>query len=136
MKKLIQLIAIDRLKSHERTMSRRVGCLVREIKAEGNIRRPIIVDQQSMVVLDGHHRVEALRRIGAARIPVHFVDYLSPNVRVYLRRKYLNMHMIKQAVLYSGITGRVYPMKTTRHLISKQRSSQKILLKRLLKGGE
>lgn len=132
MKNRIQLIAIDKVKSHERTFGRRVDRLVKEIKTEGNIKRPIIVDKRSFMVLDGHHRLAALRRLGAARVPAYLVDYQDPRVRVYLRRKYLNMKMIKQAVLYCGLTSTVFPVKTTRHVIHDRPGMQKVLLSKLL----
>lgn len=132
MKNCIQLIAIDKIRSHERTFSRRVECLVRAIKMEGIIRRPIIVDKQSFIVLDGHHRVEALRRLGAIRVPAYLVDCQSSQVRVYLRRKYLSMKMIKQAVLYCGMTGMEFPVKTTRHLIQNRPGIKNISLAVLL----
>ena len=75
-----------------------MACLVRQIEAEGEISRPIIVDKRSFMVLDGHHRLAALKRLGAIRVPAYLVDYQNPGVRVYLRRKYLSMKMIKQAV--------------------------------------
>lgn len=132
MKNVIQLIAIDGLKSHERTSKRRVEYLVRAIKTEGKVKRPIIIDKQSYVVLDGHHRVEALRSLGASRVPAYLVDYHSQQVRVYLRRKYLYMDMIKQAVLYCGITGQAFPIKTTRHLIQNRPGIKRTPLAKLL----
>ena len=128
----MKLIAIDKVKSHERTLSRRVATLVRQIKEEGSVRRPIIVDKRSLIVLDGHHRVAALRRLGAARVPAYLVDYQSSQVRVYLRRKYLSMKMIKQAVVYSGMTGVEFPIKTTRHVINNRPGIQKVSLAKLL----
>lgn len=132
MKKDMQLIAIDRVKTHERTFDVRVRRLVRAIKTEGMVRRPIIVDKQSLVVLDGHHRLEALRCLGASLVPAYLVDYQSSQVRVYLRRKYLSMKIIKQAVIYSGMTGVEFPVKTTRHLIHNRPGIQRVLLAKLL----
>lgn len=132
MKNYMKFVSIDQVKSHERTMSRRVATLIRAIKEEGNIRRPIIVDKRSLIILDGHHRVAALRQLGVARVPAYLVDYLSPNVRVYLRRKYLSMQIIKRAVLYSGLTGEAFPVKTTRHLIHARPGVKKVSLTKLL----
>ena len=132
MKNSMQLIAINKVKSHERTFGRRVECLVKDIKTEGSIKQPIIVDKHSLMVLDGHHRVAALRRLGAARVPAYLLDYQDPRIRVYLRRKYLTMKMIKQAVLYCGLTGTLFPVKTTRHLIHDRPGMQKVSLSKLL----
>lgn len=132
MKNSMQLILINTIKRHERTLGRRVANLVRAIKKEGCLKRPIIVDKRSLVILDGHHRVEALRQLGATHVPAHLVDYQSAEVRVYLRRKYLSMDIIKQAVLYCGTTGRVFPVKTTRHVIGDRFRPARVPLSRLL----
>lgn len=132
MKQHMKFIAIDNVRSHERTLSRRVATLVRQIKEEGSVRRPIIVDKRSLIVLDGHHRVAALRQLGAARVPVYLVDYLGSDVRVYLRRKHLSMQILKKAVLYCGLMGEAFPIKTTRHLLHDRPGIQKVALTKLL----
>jgi len=35
-----------------------------------------------MVILDGHHRVSALRLLGCALTPVYLVDYEHPSIKV------------------------------------------------------
>ncbi|KKQ99875.1 MAG: putative transcriptional regulator [Microgenomates group bacterium GW2011_GWC1_39_12] len=125
-------MSIKKIKVHERTSKKRVGCLACSIKTDGVLKRPIIVDRKSYVVLDGHHRIEALRQIGAIRVPAFLVDYQNKHVRVYLRKKYLMMHLIKQAVLQRGSTGNMFPAKTTRHLIHNRPGAKRFSLKELL----
>ena len=43
---------------------------------------PIIVERENLVVLDGMHRVKALKRLGCKLIPVCLVDYDSPEIKV------------------------------------------------------
>jgi len=129
---ILKLIAINKIKGHERTSKRRVEELVRAIQKDGVVKQAIIVDRRSSVVLDGHHRVEALKRLGATRVPAYLVTYQSQKIRVYLRRSYLQMHMIKQAVLHCGITGKIFPTKTTRHVLPHRQGIQKIVLSTLL----
>ena len=134
--KKIMFVDIHKLKCHEKVDGVRLGKLQKDLELSGAIHRPIIVDRRSYVILDGHHRYSALKRLGMKKIPVYFVDYLSPTVRVHLRRKNLTMQMIKQAVLYCGLTGSVFPIKTTRHLIHERPGIQKISLETIMKGGE
>ncbi len=56
--------------------------LIEQIKREGVQRDPVIVDENSMVVLDGMHRIEALKAIGCKLIAVCFIDYSDPRVAV------------------------------------------------------
>jgi hypothetical protein len=55
---------------------------------EGSLKRsraqldPVIVDDATGVALDGMHRVEALRELGASKILVCRVDYDSPTIKL------------------------------------------------------
>ncbi len=46
------------------------------------LKHPIIVDKKTFVVLDGMHRVAALKRLNCKKIPVCLVDYENPAVTV------------------------------------------------------
>jgi hypothetical protein len=46
------------------------------------MRDPIVVDSNSLVVLDGMHRVAAAKKIGCTRMPVCLVDYDNPNILI------------------------------------------------------
>ena len=46
------------------------------------LKHPIIADVNTLVVLDGMHRVAALRKIRCRYIPVCLIDYNSPKVNV------------------------------------------------------
>ena len=107
------LIKINKLRAHEQTSPERVVEVMREIKQTGKIKNPIVVDKKSLVILDGHHRVEVLKKLGCKKAPVMQVDYLSDKVRVYLRRE----DLLKQLVLEMGRRNKVFPIKTTRHKV-------------------
>jgi ParB-like chromosome segregation protein Spo0J len=108
------------LKCHEQVVEGRVEELRERIKDDGKLKRPIVVEKSSLVILDGHHRYHALKRMGLIKIPVQLVDYNNGEVRVYLRRKELLVELIKEAVLQRAREGRLFPNKTTRHLIKKR----------------
>ncbi len=65
---------------HEETISSQVEKLERDIRSSDKVRDPVIVDSDTRVVLDGMHRVAALRKIGCRYLPVCSVDYLNPKV--------------------------------------------------------
>jgi hypothetical protein len=78
----LAFIDINRLLLHEETIPQLLDALTEEIEREGVIEDPVIVDRETLVVLDGMHRVKALRRLGCKLIPVCLVDYSSPEIRV------------------------------------------------------
>jgi len=78
----IALVESDRLLMHEETLPDMLESLIDRIREDGVLRAPVIVDGETLVVLDGMHRVEALRRLGCRFICVCLVDYMDPEIRV------------------------------------------------------
>ena len=117
MKRKIIYVDIQKLIQHERVHPARLKEVRKALRKEGVVRRPVIVDKETNIILDGHHRVQALREFGAKRVPVAYVRYQDAGVRVYLRRKDLLMKLIKQYVMVMVKSHKVFPSKTTRHLI-------------------
>ena len=56
--------------------------LAAEIRMDEALRHPVIVDKESFVVLDGMHRVAALKLLSCRRIPACLVNYKSPSISV------------------------------------------------------
>ncbi|MFA6080806.1 MAG: ParB N-terminal domain-containing protein [Patescibacteria group bacterium] len=113
----ICLIKINKLISHEMVSPRKLKQVRDDLMIKGYIKNPVVVDQENFIILDGHHRVAALKQIGADKIPVYLVDYQNKNIRVTLRRKEFVFDDIKQAVINYCLQGKIFPSKTTRHLI-------------------
>lgn len=78
----IAVVNISDLHLHEELVPGFLEELAREIEEDGLLRHPVIVDSGSLVVLDGMHRVDALRIIGCRRIPACLVDYWNPAITV------------------------------------------------------
>lgn len=110
-----ELIPLEELREHERIIPSHLCELREEINGDGFIRNPIIADRTSMVILDGHHRYNVAVSLGLRRIPVVLVDYLSPEIKVYPRRK--NIKVTKEIIIQRGVKSRPFPHKTTRHVI-------------------
>jgi hypothetical protein len=77
----IKLEEIKKLYVHEEIIPRIVKLLSREIN-QGIYRDPVIVDKETLVVLDGMHRVAALQHLDCKLIPVCLVNYDNPSIRV------------------------------------------------------
>jgi len=79
----IAVLEISALLLHEETIPEFLEQLTWSIKKDGCLNHPIIVDAESLLVLDGVHRVAALKRLGCKRIPACLVDYKSPAVQIF-----------------------------------------------------
>jgi hypothetical protein len=114
------LIPIKNLLPHEEIVPKRIDEILQEIKDTSGVPAPIVVAEGSWVVLDGHHRLEALRRLGAKRVPAWLVDYDDSAVSV---EKWPDAKVrgspTKKAIVARAKKGVLYPPKTSRHKISK-----------------
>ncbi len=71
----ISYIRIDRLLPHEETIYHSMQRLMDDLQMHGILRYPIVVSQDTYVVLDGHHRYSALKELGYHFAPVILLDY-------------------------------------------------------------
>jgi len=78
----IAIVDIAGVHMHEETIPEVVQELARNLLRDGVLRHPVIVDEKTIVVLDGMHRAASLRMIGCIRIPVCLVDYEDPSIIV------------------------------------------------------
>ncbi|MDM7275782.1 MAG: ParB N-terminal domain-containing protein [Thermoprotei archaeon] len=86
----IALVGVRELRPHEKVIPGRVAAILDSLVKSGVLRRPLIVDGKTFTVIDGHHRLEALRVLGVEKAPAILVDYEGDNsiivdrwVRVY-----------------------------------------------------
>jgi hypothetical protein len=110
-----QLVPIHELKEHEEIIPEHLRELREEIVSDGVLIRPIAVTREHLIVLDGHHRLNILKELGCARIPAFLVDYRSPDVVVASWRE--GVTITKEMVVEAALSGRVFPPKTTKHLV-------------------
>jgi len=111
----ICLADISSLKAHEHTDERRLKALRDEIWFDGIIKKPIVVDEKTNVIIDGHHRVEALRLIGCTKIPVCYVDYRCPHIGLEATSK--DVEITKERVLEAALNNNPFKPKSTWHYI-------------------
>jgi len=78
----ITLIDLDDLKPHEEIIEQAVTELAEAIRDQNEVRDPLIVDKQSLVILDGMHRYNALKKLGCQRAPVCLVEYDDERIGV------------------------------------------------------
>jgi len=112
------VVEIHRLHPHERIRPSLLEELTERIRRDGHLKRPILVAERDLVILDGHHRVEAVRVLGCHRIPAYLVDYLSPAVEVGTWPGAAIASVTKEEVIRRGLAGDPFPPKTTRHSLT------------------
>ncbi|MCK4310790.1 MAG: ParB N-terminal domain-containing protein [Methanomicrobia archaeon] len=79
----IHFIDIDLLKPHEALDPLELELFVKSINEKGVFYKPMLVDKTSFVILDGHHRWIALKKMGAKKIPCILLDYFNSEIKLY-----------------------------------------------------
>ena len=111
----VEILDIGSLMGHEEVIPSNLESRTTKLLERG-FYKPIIADRSSLVILDGHHKWTAARVLGLARVPVLLVDYLvDGGVEVDVWPDCGKASITKQEVLDMGISGDLFPPKTSRH---------------------
>lgn len=78
----MDIAELEKLTPHEEIDSAHLNELAEEIKSDDILKFAIVADGNTHMVLDGHHRLRDLKILGCKMIPVIFVDYNSPIIRI------------------------------------------------------
>jgi len=111
----IAFLKLEELKEHEEIRPDYLEELKNEILSDGILKMPIAVDKNTYIILDGHHRLHALKKIGCKKIPVVLVDYQSPEIKVIAWRE--GESISKEIVIHTALMGGRMPPKTSKHMI-------------------
>ena len=114
------------LKPHEKIRQGHLEKLMDQIKKDGCVKNPIIVDKNTMIILDGHHRFNSLKIMGIKLIPVCLIDYRDEAVTVGAWRK--GEKVTKDEVVAAGLSGKLLNPKTSHHMIPNRPMGLKIPL--------
>jgi len=112
-----ELVAIETVKLHEEVIPARVDEVADDIKKRGIVLEPIVVDDKHHIVLNGHHRLAALRKLGAKRIPAFVVPYEATYITVdrWPGSTWYKKTVTKEDVLEAGLTQKLMTPHTSRH---------------------
>jgi len=111
----IFLMDLKDLKEHEMVNLDYLKKLKRQIRKDKVLKKPIVVDKNTKIIIDGHSRFNSLKQLGLSKIPVFLIDYNSPEILV--RRWNDNKKITKEEVLSAGLNGKKLPPKTSKHMI-------------------
>jgi len=72
----------------------------------------IIVDVNTNVIIDGHHRYYTLRRLGLQEVEMLFIDYMHQDILVESKA-----NIGKDGIIEAALSGKLVRPKLTRHLV-------------------
>jgi hypothetical protein len=111
----VVFLEIEELREHEEIRPDYLEALKNEIASDGILKMPICIDEKTCIILDGHHRLQALKRLGCKRIPCVVVDYQSKNISVIPWRE--GETITKERIIDMALSGGKMPSKTSKHMI-------------------
>src|SRR2546428_13595482 len=107
---------LRRLHGHERIRPALLKELTDLIRRDGFLKRPVLVADRDFVILDGHHRVEAVRSLGCTKIPAYLVDYESDIVSLGPWPEAPGAVVSKEEAIRRGLTKDLFLPKPTRRI--------------------
>ncbi len=125
------IMDISKLRIHEAIQDSLLETCVRMLKDDGVFKVPILVDEKDLVVLDGHHRVEAMKVLGYTKIPVYLVDYWDEAIEVTTWPEAEIENITKEMVLEMGRSDDVFPPKTSKHTVKVKLEERHVPLEEL-----
>ena len=113
------LINIDNLLPHEETIPDRLQEMREKLEKRGFFHKPILIDKTTKTILDGHHKYRASIELNLNLIPVIEVEYLNnDSIKLELWPWSDFSNVSKQDVLNWAQNRRLYPPKTTKHIVN------------------
>ncbi|MDA7722514.1 NTP transferase domain-containing protein [Schleiferiaceae bacterium] len=109
--KSYELVEVKSLKPIEDFISERVPIIKKEIFSSGFWTKPIIIDSQDHLIMDGHHRFEIAKQIGLKMVPAVILDYSK--VQIWSLRN--DVEVNHELVRAKAIRKDIYPNKTVKH---------------------
>lgn len=107
----VDYVSIENLKPIEDFIKERANQLFDSIIRNEYWIKPIIVEKDHFLILDGHHRFEVAKRMGLKQIPVIFVTY--SDIEIWSLRP--DEKVTHELVINRALSGDIYPNKTVKH---------------------
>ncbi|MBW2976272.1 adenylyltransferase/cytidyltransferase family protein [Candidatus Woesearchaeota archaeon] len=137
--KTFEIAPVSKLRPLELVFPTHLKNLSKMILKDKVIKSPILADKKTGIVLDGSHRYVFFLEYGYKTAPVKFVDYDDENIRVgtVLMHKHIikgDANISKKDVKERGMSGNLYPPRTTRHFFPFRKPDISVPLSQLEKG--
>lgn len=112
------ILPLAQLKAHEETIPERIAGIREDILKSGQMLAPLWVERKSFVVLNGHHRLAALKDLGCSWASCLLFDYSSPYVEVQVCPGAKVNRIDKDSILQAALSGRPFPPRSSLHVLS------------------
>lgn len=113
---VVQLLPLTELLRHEEHDPEYALRLSKTILLDGALWQPVVVEEYTLTLLDGHHRVAALTCLGCRYVPSVLLKYDDPRIALDSWRP--DQSISKSMVLDAAMHGRLLPFKTSRHRLT------------------
>lgn len=115
----VRLVPLEWLKPHEEINPRARDKLLDMTQRWGGFTKPLIVDERTGAILDGHHRHSVAVLLDLKRVPALCVDYLNDEgISVDVWPGCGREGLTKQEVIDMSLSPSLFPPKTSRHTIA------------------
>ena len=109
----MKLVRVELLKHIESYSEKRVINMKDKMVNSGVWEKPISIEINHFLILDGQHRYEVAKILGFDYIPCELFDYNDPGVITWSLRK--ECIVSKNLVIEGALNGNIYPYKTAKH---------------------
>lgn len=100
--------------THENVIIENVIAFEQYLNKSQNFLIPTIIISDEMVLIDGHHRLELMKRMGYTKIPVTVVNYHHKCIATHID---VNKRLEKDVIIQSALNRTNLTPKSTRHVL-------------------
>jgi len=126
-------VPMEILRPHELTRPKKVDELEKMTNRWNAYVLPLVVDMNTGVILDGHHRHQVALRLGLQCLPCVQVDYMGDEtVELDVWPNCGRESITKEEVVQAGLQGDLFHPKTSRHRLSDHLPPISVPLSRLM----
>ena len=108
---MVSLIDPKTLRHIEGFSAKRVAWLKNKVLSEGIWTKPLCIERDHRLVMDGQHRMEVALALGLSAVPCLLFDY--QDVDVWSLRH--TEEVTRELVIQRSLEGNIYPYKTAKH---------------------
>ena len=105
-----------------------IRALAEDMQRDGVQRRPVLVERQSLAILDGHHRYHAAKSLGLAFVNAVLIDYDDPRLTL---ASWTDRRFTPGDVRHAAESGQLLPAKSTRHILNPPLPDHPVALRHL-----
>ncbi|TMN38142.1 hypothetical protein CWB89_10930 [Pseudoalteromonas piscicida] len=110
----VKLIEVANILPHEEVDQAHVTMLEKKIVLDKIWTTPVVIDKNTQVLMDGHHRFEVAKRLRLAKLPCVVMCYERDEIQISCRTS--GDSLCYHTVIAAAKSANKFPIKTTRHI--------------------